>query len=596
MPELSRFGGVILKRLGEGTMKRILSYILMAVMILALAGCSKSAGDDSSKPTGMPAGNLEATGTPTPTPTPAGTLTSTGILTPTGTPTPTPSPDTKTDDAANDNASEQENTTTLTPEEYSIILNAFSDYLLDVYMEDHYDDSFYEIKYAVGFVDEDDIPELFVTDGDYHAAGTKVFKYIDGEVVYVGEFGESGGFAFTPRMNNIYSFFLNMGVATNTIFSMNPDGSLVEKGSFVWSEEYEDASDTYVTKYFVNEVETGEAEYNEAIGSFYYDDIENWTLQYDCNFASFADTCYNRPEVLQYMLDRALEGEMFTGYVTPEMEAMVGEWELVRAEIYDSESQIFGSFDSENVNSSLSVSDDFHTDFWLSAWENEEGEPEKTLFKADYYMPMTYLPMAIYDGVENDEYSVRCDGSDSDVSYYLVMFTDDNGAETLEFVILSNFISDYGYDDTILAYYKRADTAKPVGTKYFGRLVPCPKHNRDDGTNAYLLYENLWITCDTPSEIKAQYGLADDLDGYDYEIVETDREPMLVYGSIFKPSDGMRHYTCYKLLDYSTMQDVYTDYGTFFEKVDGTFDGLYVNLYLEEGTNIANYIAEAYTG
>lgn len=441
-------------------MKRIRPYILIAVMILALTGCSKSGGD-SNTTAGTSGGNLKATETPAST----------------------ASPDTRSDDVTDENPSgnasgqetvtghenepepeaptgnedEKGNTPTMTPEKYSTVLNAFSDYLLDVYMEDHYDDSFYEIKYAVGFVDEDDIPELFVTDGEYHAAGTKVFKYVDGEVVYVGEFGESGGFAFTPRMNNIYSFFLNMGVATNTIFSMNPDGSLVEKGTFVWCEEYEDMNDTYVTKYYVNDVETGEAEYNEAISRFYYDDIENWTLQYDCNFTSFADTCYNRPEVLQYMLDRALEGEPFTGYITPEMEAMVGEWELVRAEISDSESQIFGSFDSGNVQSALSVSDDFRTSFRLSAWGNEDGEPENRLLKSEYDMPMTYLATAIYDGVENDEYSVRCESGSSDVSYYLAMFTGDDGTETLELAIFSNFIPDYGYDDTIFAYYKRVD-------------------------------------------------------------------------------------------------------------------------------------------
>ncbi len=448
-------------------MKRITPYILIAVMILALAGCSKSGGD-SNKPTVIPVESLEATKMPE------------------SKPSPDAKPDDATNEAPSDNASKQEpvsependpepevpaenegeqgNAVILTPEEYGTVLNAFSDYLLDVYMEDHYDETFEQIKYAVGFVDEDNVPELFVTDGDYHAAGTKIFKYLDGEVVYVGEFGESGGFAFTPHMNNIYSFFFNMGAATNTIFSMNPDGSLVEKGSFVWSEEYEEESDTYVTKYFINDVETGEAKYNEAIDEFYYDDIENWVMQYDRNFISFSDTCNNRSEVLQYMLDRALEGEQFTGYITPEMEAMVGEWEIVRAEITDYESQLFGSFDGENITSSLSVSADFHMDFWMSAWEHEDGELENRLFKADYYMPMTYLPMAIYDGVENDEYCVRCENGDGDVSYYLVMLTDDDGTETLEFVIFSNFIPDYGYDDTILAYYKRADTEDSDGT------------------------------------------------------------------------------------------------------------------------------------
>lgn len=560
---------------GGNVMKKILCVILAAVMVLSLAGCKdkNKADDPAQTPT-------EAVSTPAPTEEPTAAPADVSAK-PTAEPTAEPEQPTAAVD-------------------YDAILEAYNNFLVDVYMEDHYDESFEEIKFAIGFVDEDDIPELFVSDGYYHACGTKVFMYIDGEVTLVGEFGEYGGFGFTPRKNNIYSFYYGMGVGSNAVYSMNPDGSTTQKGSFTFGDFYDYENDVDLgTKYYVNDEEVDEATYDKEIAQFYYDDVENWALAYDYNFASFSDTCYNRIDVMKYMVDEALAGRTFTRYITPEMEAMVGEWQLTRVDITDYINDVYGSYDSTVANSTIEITPDFRASYWLSAWVLDDGEDN--LFYSDYYMPMTYFPMAIYDGVENDEYCIECvaegDGySEASRTYYLVMFKDDEGNDVLELAEFFGDYMDYEYEGTILAYYERSDIAEPKGELYYGILRDYPEGTRNDGTICYTLEQYIYLTPDSDPDLIAAYGFEPDLDGYDFEVVMTGEEPMVVYASQYGPTSDWPNTTGYRLLDYVDMMYKVVDAETFHDFVLGTYDGLYVSLYIEEGTDIANYIEEDYMG
>lgn len=571
-------------------MKKLLVFLVTAVLILSLAGCSGSDnggknpenGTDNVTTTVAPTEEVKNTATPevtatiTPTPTeePVPTETVTPDPKPTAEPTAEPTPE---------------------PVKSDEVLKAYDDFLLNVYMEDHYDESFEFVKYALGFINEDDIPELFVTDGDIHAYGTKVYTYVDGKVVAVGEFGQYGGFGFTPRKNNIYSFYYGMGVGMNTIYSMNPDGTLVEKATFM-TEEYgidPDTEEEYYGRHYIGDEEVSGDVYEAELSKYYFDDVENWNLEYGENFVSFSDTTYNRDEMLQYLLNEAINGNMFGGYVAPEMEAMVGEWELVKVEIDDSDHNVYGSFDNSQVNSVLSISGDFYADYWLSAWVLKDGED--SLFHCDYAMPMTYLPMAIYDGVENDDYSIRLETETEDTAYYMVMFTDSEGVETLELCEYYGMNEETGWENHIYSYYHRVDTTEPKGEKHFGILRTCPELTRNDGTVCYQLEEYLWITWDTDPEIIAAYGFAPDLDGYDYEIAKLEQEPLTVYVSQYTPSESEDCYTCYEILDKTLMQKN-VDSEEFYNAVADSFDGIWVEVYIEEGTDIANFISERYTG
>lgn len=562
-------------------MKKLLVFLVTAVLILSLAGCSGSDnggknpenGTDNVTTTVAPTEEVKNTATPevTATITPAPTE----ELVPTETVTPDPKP-----------TAEPTAEPTPEPEKTDInrILDKYNDFLTNEYIGNEPDISSSPVKYALGFVNEDDIPELFITDGYVHAYGTKVYTCYEDEVVYAGEFGENGGFAFTPYKNNIYSFHYGMGVSTNIIYSMNADGTCQQKVSFMSDENGVDpeTDEECGILYYVNGEKVGEDVYAEERGKYYFDDVPNWSLDYFENFASYADTTYHSREILRYMYDNALEGRIFTGYVSPALKALVGEWQFVKAVINDSEHDVYGTFEGEKINSSLRISTDFYADYWLSAWVLNDGED--TLFRSNYAMPIDY-----------DDYEINLMTDTDDVAYSVTLSTDENGVETLELYEFYGYNEETGWENSIRAYYHRADVVDPVGNEHFGILRVCPELQRNDGTFCYQLEEYLWITPDTDPAIIAQYGFAPDLDGYDYELVQLEQEPLTVYASEFTPSDQYLHYTCYELLD-ETLMKRYADCEEFYDKVNDSYDGIYVKLYIEDGTDIANFISEEYTG
>ena len=68
-------------------------------------------------------------------------------------------------------------------------------------------------KFMVGYVDEDDIPELFLAYGTAHVDGVHVFTYSPDikEVIRVGEFSSFGGIYYSFRKNRILSQYGNHG-------------------------------------------------------------------------------------------------------------------------------------------------------------------------------------------------------------------------------------------------------------------------------------------------------------------------------------------------------------------------------------------------
>ncbi len=67
--------------------------------------------------------------------------------------------------------------------------------------------------FAVEYIDEDDIPALLVSYGDYHVAGIRVYTYNPAadEVAYIGEFSSYGRMSFSEKKNSIHSSYGNQG-------------------------------------------------------------------------------------------------------------------------------------------------------------------------------------------------------------------------------------------------------------------------------------------------------------------------------------------------------------------------------------------------
>ena len=115
--------------------------------------------------------------------------------------------------------------------------------------------------FNLAYINNDSIPELVVFDGDYHAAGAKVYAYVSGKVKYVGKFGEWGGFQYKEKKGVIcdswsgrgsYSTYYKWnGSKLSTIISFNvvPDGD-------------------YEYKYYINDKKVTRSKYMSSIAPY----------------------------------------------------------------------------------------------------------------------------------------------------------------------------------------------------------------------------------------------------------------------------------------------------------------------------------------
>lgn len=115
------------------------------------------------------------------------------------------------------------------------------------------------------YINNDSIPELIVFDGDYHAAGGKVYAYVNGKVKYVGEFGEWGGFEYQEkkgvicstwsRANSYTTYYKWSGSKLSTIMSSSAIGEFSSNGDF----EY---------KYYINDKKVTRSKYESSIAPY----------------------------------------------------------------------------------------------------------------------------------------------------------------------------------------------------------------------------------------------------------------------------------------------------------------------------------------
>lgn len=114
--------------------------------------------------------------------------------------------------------------------------------------------------FSFGYVDDDDIPELFMGLGDYHVTGIYVFTYIPNqkEVVRVGQFSEFGRLEYIEKGNRIISQYGGMG-SFIFFYTQIIDGKPMLVGSVAQttrkkddSEPTGEALDKYEDKYYAD--------------------------------------------------------------------------------------------------------------------------------------------------------------------------------------------------------------------------------------------------------------------------------------------------------------------------------------------------------
>ena len=169
---------------------------------------------------------------------------------------------------AEEMVSETENTEAEIKEDisYESWQEAYEDFLLSYQPEHVGSASKEEPHFNLAYVDEDDIPELIIIDGLAHGHGGNVYTWYEGKVVYIGLYGQYGGFSYLDKENLIHHAYDGAGVDYSGFYKIE-DGSETELAFFStrWSAYSDEESSTEeVSKtYYIDNEEVTEAEYDK---------------------------------------------------------------------------------------------------------------------------------------------------------------------------------------------------------------------------------------------------------------------------------------------------------------------------------------------
>lgn len=364
--------------------KRISLFLTAVLLITLLAACGETTSDGKRR-------DKSEGGKPSATPTP------TEVVAPTLPPLPTPEP---------------------LPEiiEYGCgepnrAMVAFADYL-----DKKLDESVYnvnrdpEIRYDIFFLNTDNAPEFWWAEGNSHADAVHVCMFDGEKIVELGCLGEFGSFQYVENGNAIVVKEEAAGVESTTIYMLT-ETTLFRAVNL--SKQVLAGEKGEETKYFVNEIECSEADYNERVKTWSYVTNAASTVRYSEGLSSviFYDddpypiaTCY----APIYAHLTALRPGIFR-YDVPDdvLEQLVGTWVMDRGEVEGWEY----SAKEEGIKAS-----------WIL---EPNGEAERS-FSNGFYAEtnmyhMSYMPGRMYLGdTATNIWWLKLPVKDKDEYYYFI--------------------------------------------------------------------------------------------------------------------------------------------------------------------------------
>ena len=116
-----------------------------------------------------------------------------------------------------------------------------------------------KIYYDIYDLDGDDFPELIISEGDFHAAGCRIYSYDNSKLIEVGKLGEWGTFSFYPQSRLFLFAWTNQGHYIAKWYEIeNHKLNLLYSYGFWWKEKD-------LKQYEINGKSASEEEYNEYL-------------------------------------------------------------------------------------------------------------------------------------------------------------------------------------------------------------------------------------------------------------------------------------------------------------------------------------------
>ena len=145
------------------------------------------------------------------------------------------------------------------------------------------------MSFGFGYINDDDIPELFVAEGTAQASMVKVATYVNGNVVVVGRYGSVGSFEYVERDSLIASSRFGHGNSSGVLYKMYDDGTSEEIFSFFTTLPSDDGS--YTCK--INDQSVSKEKFDEESDKYWPDgeDLTESNTSYSFDYESFDRYC-----------------------------------------------------------------------------------------------------------------------------------------------------------------------------------------------------------------------------------------------------------------------------------------------------------------
>ena len=152
-------------------------------------------------------------------------------------------------------------------------LKSCRDILLEKLAEEEENENYYYSQFSFYDMNGDDIPELLVSDGDYHLAQVSIYtEGEDGSAALIDTFGSFGVIGYYPETGYFRETYSGMGAVYRGLFTLK--GREYEKIISINSEEsFDENNDPSDAKFYINDEEVNEEEYTAAEKEYFSGEV-----------------------------------------------------------------------------------------------------------------------------------------------------------------------------------------------------------------------------------------------------------------------------------------------------------------------------------
>lgn len=174
-------------------------------------------------------------------------------------------------------------------EEISKIENENTEAWKQAYIEflDNYYSETNEEKIWLGYIDDDDIPELFISEGTFHYCTVRIYTFQNNFVTFLCETGSNGNVNYFERQGILCGFYSGTGVGNYWIYNID-NGKIQEIYYAYTNENYVPLDEEIELDININGIDVSSEELDKFLDYYFNEDNSIWIFnEYDADYSKY---------------------------------------------------------------------------------------------------------------------------------------------------------------------------------------------------------------------------------------------------------------------------------------------------------------------